>query len=65
MEWISTAEMAEELRMCTKTLQKLRAEGCLLPGSEFMRGHGSRSPILWNKDAVIQALRCRTARLES
>ena len=64
-QFVSTIQLCEEVGMSRSTLDKLRAEGVLLPGREFYRLHGRRSPMFWSKDAVIQALRSRTALAES
>ena len=40
--------------MTRSKLDKLRHDGALLLGREFYRLHGRRSPLLCNKDAVIQ-----------
>ena len=63
--WISTSEMAAELNCCYRTLLRLRQDGVLLPGVQFKRLRGIRSPLLWNKDAVIEAMRRRTALREA
>ena len=64
-EWIPTEWMAAEINLSSKTLQRFRKDGVLLPGRDFYRSIGKRGPIFWNRDSVIQAIRCRTASLES
>ena len=64
-QYLSTTMLCQEVGMSRSTLDKLRRDGVLLPGREYYRLHGSRSPMMWSKDAVIQALRSRTALAES
>jgi len=64
-EWIPTEWMAAEINLSSKTLQRFRRAGVLLPGCHFIRSVGKRGPLLWNRDSVVQAIRCRTASLES
>ena len=64
-EWIPTEWMAAEINLSSKTLQRFRKDGVLLPGRDFYRSIGKRGPLFWNRDSVIQAIRCRTASLES
>ena len=64
-QYVSTIQLCEEVGMSRSTLDKLRRDGVLLPGREFYRLHGRRSPMMWSVDAVIQALRSRTALAES
>jgi len=64
-QFLSTTMLCQEVGMSRSTLDKLRKEGALLPGREFYRLHGRRSPMMWSKNAVIQALRSRTALAES
>ena len=64
-QYVSTIQLCEEVGMSRSTLEKLRRDGVLLPGREFYRLHGRRSPMMWSVDAVIQALRSRTALAET
>ena len=64
-QYLSTTMLCQEVGMSRSTLDKLRRDGVLLPGREFYRLHGRRSPMMWSKDAVIKALRSRTALAES
>lgn len=64
-EWVSTEWMATEINLSSKTLQRFRKAGVLLPGRHFYRSMGKRGPLFWNRHAVVQAVRCRTACLES
>ena len=64
-QYVSTIQLCEEVGMSRSTLDKLRRDGVLLPGREFYRLHGRRSPMMWSVDAVIQALRSRTALAET
>ena len=64
-EWVPTEWMAAEINLSSKTLQRFRKDGVLLPGRDFYRSIGKRGPLFWNRDSVIQAIRCRTASLES
>ena len=64
-EWIPTEWMAAEINLSSKTLQRFRKDGVLLPGRDFYRSVGKRGPLFWNRDAVIKTIRCRTASLES
>ena len=63
--FVSTIQLCEEVGMSRSTLDKFRKDGVLLPGREFYRGHGRRAPMFWSVDAVIQALRSRSALAES
>ncbi len=63
--FVSTIQLCEEVGMSRSTLDKFRKDGVLLPGQEFYRGHGRRAPMRWSVDAVIQALRSRSALAES
>tara|TARA_B100001057_G_scaffold442589_1_gene478087 strand:- start:135 stop:347 length:213 start_codon:yes stop_codon:yes gene_type:complete len=64
-EWISTECMAAEINLSSKTLQRFRKEGVLLPGRDYYRSVGKRGPLFWNRHSVLQAIRGRTALLES
>ena len=64
-QYLSTTMLCQEVGMSRSTLDKLRRDGVLLPGREFYRLHGRRSAMMWSKNAVIQALRSRTALAES
>ena len=64
-QFVSTIQLCKEIGLSRSTLDKLRKEGALLPGREFYRLHGRRSPMMWSKNAVIKALRSRTALAES
>ena len=64
-EWLSSTEMAADLGCSTRTLDRLRADGTLLPGAHYHRGFGSRSPLSFNAAAVREALRLRSASMES
>ena len=64
-EWLSSTEMAAALGCSTRTLDRLRADGTLLPGSHYHRGFGTRSPLRFNTRAVREAIRLRSARMES
>ena len=64
-EWIPTEWMAAEINLSSKTLQRFRKDGVLLPGRDFYRSIGKRGPLFWNRDSVIQAIRARTALTES
>ena len=61
-EWVTTDEMAAEVHRDRRTLQRWRQSGFLIPAIHFVRGQGLRSPMLWNKAAVITALAAETAR---
>ena len=63
--FVSTIQLCEEVGMSRSTLDKFRKDGVLLAGREFYRGHGRRAPMFWSVDAVIQALRSRSALAES
>ena len=64
-EWIPTEWMAAEINLSSKTLQRFRKDGVLLPGRDFYRSVGKRGPLFWNRHSVIQAIRARTALTES
>ena len=64
-EWLSTEWMAAEVNLSTRTLLRFRQAGVLIPGRDFYRSIGKRGPLFWNRDAVVQAIRGRTARIES
>ena len=64
-QFVSTNQLCEEISLSRDTVNKLRRDGVLIPGRGFYRGHGRRSPMMWSKSAVIQALRSRTALSES
>ena len=63
--FISIIQLCEEVGMSRSTLDKYRKDGVLLSGREFYRGHGRKAPMMWSVDAVIQALRSRSALAES
>ena len=64
-QFVSTIQLCEEIGLSRDTVNKLRADGVLIPGRDYYRGHGRRSPMFWSVDAVIKALRSRTALAES
>ena len=64
-EWVSTEWMAAEINLSSKTLQRFRKAGVLLPGRDYYRSVGKRGPLFWNRHSVMKAIRCRSARLES
>jgi len=64
-KFVSTIQLCEEIGMCRNTVNKLRADGVLIPGRDYYRGHGRRAPMFWSIDSVRQALRSRTALAES
>ena len=64
-QFVSTIQFCEEIGMCRNSVNKLRADGVLIPGRNFYRGHGRRSAMFWSVDSVRQALRSRTALAES
>ena len=64
-QYVSTIQLCEEVGMSRSTLDKLRRDGVLLPGREFYRLHGRRSPMRLSVDAVVQALRSRSALAET
>ena len=64
-KFVSTIQLCEEIGLSRDTVNKLRADGVLIPGRDYYRGHGRRAPMFWSVDAVIQALRSRTALAES
>ena len=64
-QFVSTIQLCEEIGLSRSTVNKLRADGVLIPGRDFYRGHGRRAPIFWSTNAVVQALRSRTALAES
>jgi hypothetical protein len=59
---LTTKELTSELRLSAQTLRRLRNEGALRPGIHFRAvGQGTkRPPLLWNIDAVDQALATRS-----
>ena len=63
--FVSTIQLCEEIGLSRSTVNKLRADGVLIPGRDFYRGHGRRAPMYWSVDAVIKALRSRTDLAES
>ena len=63
--YVSTKVLCEEIGLSRSTVNKLRRDGVLIPGRDFYRGHGIRSPMFWSVDSVRQALRSRTALAES
>ena len=64
-EWISTEWMAAEVNLSSRTLLRFRKEGVLLPGRDYYRSVGKCGPLFWNRHSVLQAIRGRTALLES
>ena len=64
-QYVTTIELCEQVGMSRSTLDRLRKAGVLLPGVHHYRLHGSRSPMFWRVDAVIQTLRCRSTVAES
>jgi hypothetical protein len=64
--WISTAQMAEALGVCTKTLYRLRDSGCLKPGKHYLIVSPSfavRPTYRWHQErceaAMGVSLECR------
>ena len=64
-QFVSTIQLCEEIGLSRDSVNKLRADGVLIPGRDFYRGHGRRSPMFWSVNSVRQALRNRTALAES
>ena len=64
-QYVTTIELCEEVGMSRSTLDRLRKAGVLVPGVHQYRLHGSRSPIFWRVDAVIQTLRSRSVLRET
>lgn len=64
-QFVSTIQLCEKIGLSRSTVNKLRADGVLIPGCHYYRGHGRRAPMHWSTNAVIQALRSRTALAES
>ena len=64
-QYVSTIQLCDEVGMSRSTLDKLRRDGVLLGGREYYRLHGRRSAMMWSIDAVVQALRSRTALAET
>ena len=64
-QFVSTNQLCEEIGLSRDSVNKLRRDGVLIPGRDFYRGHGSRSPMFWSVDSVRQAMRSRTALAES
>lgn len=60
-QFVSTIQLCAEIGVSRSTLDRLRNDGVLLPGREFYRLHGRRSPMFWSVSSVVQALRSRTA----
>ena len=62
---MTTAEVCDHLRLSDTTLRRLRREGFLKPGHHFRaKGTGDNRPqLLWNPDAVDQALAMRSRRV--
>jgi hypothetical protein len=63
----TTPELSQQLRVSDSTLRRLRLEGALKPGVHFRAlGSGTkRPPLLWNVEAVDQALAQRSRRVLS
>jgi hypothetical protein len=61
----TTAEASDQLKLSETTLRRLRLEGALKPGVHFRAlGQGTRRPpLLWNVEAVDQALAQRSRRV--
>ena len=58
--WLSNEAAAVALGISTRQLQRLRADGTLLPAIHWIRtGTGPRARLRWNVGAVWQALRVR------
>gem|GEM_PF-6689195 len=64
-QFVSTIQLCEEIGLSRDSVNKLRADGVLIPGAHFYRGHGRRAPMYWSTNAVIETLRSRTALAES
>ena len=64
-QFVSTIQLCEEIGLSRSTVNKLRADGVLIPGRDFYRCHGRRAPMFWSVNSVVQALRSRTALAES
>ena len=64
-QFVSTIQLCEEIGLSRSTVNKLRRDGVLIPGCHYYRGHGRRAPMYWSTNAVIKALRSRTALAES
>ena len=64
-QFVSTIQLCEEIGLSRDSVNKLRADGVLIPGRDFYRGHGRRAPMFWSINSVRQALRSRTALTES
>ena len=64
-QYLRTMMLCQEVGMSCTMLDRLRKAGVLLPDVHNHRLHGSRSPLFWRVNAVVQAVRCRTACLES
>ena len=41
-KFVSTIQLCEEIGLSRNTVNKLRADGVLIPGAHFYRGHGRR-----------------------
>ena len=63
-QFVSTIQLCEEIGLSRSTVNKLRRDGVLIPGCHYYRGHGRRAPMYWSTNAVVQALRSRTALAE-
>ena len=64
-QFVSTIQLCEEIGLSRSTVNKLRADGVLIPGRDFYRGHSRRAPLFWLVNSVVKALRSRTALAES
>ena len=64
-QFVSTIQLCEEIGLSRSTVNKLRADGVLIAGRDFYRGHGRRAPMFWSVNSVVQALRSRTALAEA
>lgn len=62
---LTTPELQKQLRISESSLLRLRKEGVLKPGVHFRTTGvgGQRSRMLWNPEAVDQALANRTRRV--
>ena len=59
--WVSNEAAAVALGISVRQLQRLRADGLLLPAVHFVRtGPGPRARLRWNVGAVWQALRVQS-----
>lgn len=62
---MTTAEVSQHLRLSVSSIFRLRKQGVLKPGIHFRaNGAGLHSPtLLWNPEAVDQALAMRSRRI--